>query len=259
MASGDVGYLTEDGLLFVTGRADDMIVSGGENVFPREVEDLLLGQPGVADVAVVGVDDAEFGQRLAAYVVKERGARLSAAAVKQSSPRRSPVTRHPVTSSSSTNCHGRRPARSAATNLDSAARPGRTRASRRGACHRRISSWMSGVLPVHAEQHRTPRPRSDHLTRHEHRRGLEPRTGLAHAQRDRSVRFAGQCPQRRAGPRELRGRRRRDRPHRLGRRGACRRHAARGRCHCRRHRPSCASWRADRRRDRRRGHHRAAR
>ena len=83
MASGDVGYLTEDGLLFVTGRADDMIVSGGENVFPREVEDLLLGQPGVADVAVVGVDDAEFGQRLAAYVVKERGARLSAAAVKR--------------------------------------------------------------------------------------------------------------------------------------------------------------------------------
>ncbi len=82
MSSGDVGYLRDDGLLFVTGRADDMIVSGGENVFPAEVEDLLLSHPKIDDAAVVGVDDPEFGQRLAAYVVKAKGARLSAAAVR---------------------------------------------------------------------------------------------------------------------------------------------------------------------------------
>ena len=81
MSSGDVGYLTDDGLLFVTGRADDMIVSGGENVFPREVEDLLLAHPDIDDAAVVGVDDAEFGQRLAAYVVLRDGCTLSAGAV----------------------------------------------------------------------------------------------------------------------------------------------------------------------------------
>ncbi|MGA9279476.1 AMP-binding protein [Ilumatobacter sp.] len=83
MSSGDIGHLDDDGLLFVTGRADDMIVSGGENVFPQEVEDLLLAHSAIADVAVVGVDDDEFGQRLAVYVVKETGARLSATAVKK--------------------------------------------------------------------------------------------------------------------------------------------------------------------------------
>jgi len=82
MSSGDVGRMTSDGLLFVTGRADDMIVSGGENVFPREVEDLVLTHPKIVDVAVVGVDDDEFGQRLAVYAVKAPGARVSAAAIK---------------------------------------------------------------------------------------------------------------------------------------------------------------------------------
>ena len=82
MSSGDVGYLDADGLLFVTGRADDMIVSGGENVFPQEIEDLLLDDERIADVALVGVDDDEFGQRLAAHVVIAPGARLSAAAVR---------------------------------------------------------------------------------------------------------------------------------------------------------------------------------
>jgi fatty-acyl-CoA synthase len=83
MSSGDLGYVSQDGLLFVTGRADEMIVSGGENVFPREVEDLLLAHPSVADAAVVGVDDERFGQRLVAYVVKTPGTRLSATAVKK--------------------------------------------------------------------------------------------------------------------------------------------------------------------------------
>ena len=60
---------TEDGRLFIDGRDDEMIVSGGENVFPREVEDLLADRTEVKEVAVIGVDDEEFGQRLKAFVV----------------------------------------------------------------------------------------------------------------------------------------------------------------------------------------------
>ena len=69
MSSGDVGHFDEAGRLFIDGRDDDMIVSGGENVFPQEVEELLLAHPALADAAVIGVDDEDFGQRLAAYVV----------------------------------------------------------------------------------------------------------------------------------------------------------------------------------------------
>ena len=82
MATGDVGYVDADGRLFVTGRADEMIVSGGENVFPRPVEEALLALPEVSDVAVVGVPDEEFGHRLAAYIVPRRGARLDANGVR---------------------------------------------------------------------------------------------------------------------------------------------------------------------------------
>jgi fatty-acyl-CoA synthase len=71
LASGDVGHFDADGRLFVDGRDDDMIVSGGENVFPAEVEDLLMGHDSVADVAVFGVDDEKFGQRLKAVIVKK--------------------------------------------------------------------------------------------------------------------------------------------------------------------------------------------
>ncbi|MEV5555413.1 AMP-binding protein [Nonomuraea wenchangensis] len=78
LPTGDLGHRGPDGLLFIDGRDDDMIVSGGENVFPQEVEDLLAGWPGVADVAVLGVPDEEFGQRLAAYVVPDRDAPPSA-------------------------------------------------------------------------------------------------------------------------------------------------------------------------------------
>jgi fatty-acyl-CoA synthase len=82
MSSGDVGHFDEDGRLFVTGRADDMIVSGGENVFPQEVEELLLGSDGIADAAVVGVEDPEFGQRLVAFVVRDRGSTIDSDAVR---------------------------------------------------------------------------------------------------------------------------------------------------------------------------------
>ncbi len=82
MSSGDVGSIDADGLLFVTGRADDMIVSGGENVFPREVEDLLLAHPAIDDAAVVGVPDPHLGQRLAVFLVAADGADLDADEVK---------------------------------------------------------------------------------------------------------------------------------------------------------------------------------
>jgi acyl-CoA synthetase (AMP-forming)/AMP-acid ligase II len=71
LSSGDVGHFDGAGRLFIDGRDDDMIVSGGENVFPAEVEDLLMGHENVADVAVFGVEDEKFGQRLKAVVVKK--------------------------------------------------------------------------------------------------------------------------------------------------------------------------------------------
>src|SRR6185295_4675722 len=78
MSSGDVGHFDADGRLFVAGRDDEMIVSGGENVFPREIEDLLAGHEAVCEVAVLGVEDEEFGQRLRAFVVLESGHDASA-------------------------------------------------------------------------------------------------------------------------------------------------------------------------------------
>ncbi len=74
LSTGDVGHIDERGLLFVDGRDDDMIVSGGENVFPVEIENLLVSRPDVADVAVIGVVDPDFGQRLTAFVVPADGA-----------------------------------------------------------------------------------------------------------------------------------------------------------------------------------------
>ena len=74
MNTGDVGYVDAEGRLFVEGREDDMIVSGGENVFPEEVEQLLRDHAGVTDAAVIGVPDSEYGQRLKAYVVPAPGA-----------------------------------------------------------------------------------------------------------------------------------------------------------------------------------------
>jgi len=82
MSVGDMGHFDENGLLFVEGRDDDMIVSGGENVFPSEVENLLARHPDVADVAVIGVEDQEFGQRLKAFVVKAPGAGIDEDALK---------------------------------------------------------------------------------------------------------------------------------------------------------------------------------
>jgi fatty-acyl-CoA synthase len=83
LCSGDLGHFDEAGRLFIDGRDDDMIVSGGENVFPGEVENLLHEHEAVAEAAVVGVPDDEYGQRLAAYVVTRPGVTVDGEALKE--------------------------------------------------------------------------------------------------------------------------------------------------------------------------------
>jgi fatty-acyl-CoA synthase len=73
LSTGDIGHIGEDGRLYIDGRDDDMIVSGGENVFPGEVEELLVTHRAIADAAAFGVEDEDFGQRLKAYVVLKDG------------------------------------------------------------------------------------------------------------------------------------------------------------------------------------------
>ncbi len=82
MSSGDVGYFDEHDLLYVSGRDDEMIVCGGENVFPAEVEDLISGHPEVVEATALGVEDKEWGHRLRAFVVKTEGATVDEDAIK---------------------------------------------------------------------------------------------------------------------------------------------------------------------------------
>jgi fatty-acyl-CoA synthase len=82
LSSGDVGYFDERGLLYISGRDDEMIVSGGENVFPAEIEDLISGHPDVVEATALGVEDKEWGHRLRAFVVKKQDADLDEDTVK---------------------------------------------------------------------------------------------------------------------------------------------------------------------------------
>ena len=113
MSSGDVGHFDEGGRLFVDGRDDEMIVSGGENVFPREVEDTIAALEGVEEVAAIGVDDARL---------RPAPARLRRASATGATRHRAPTSRSTsrptsrasrcrATSSSSTSCRATRPAR----------------------------------------------------------------------------------------------------------------------------------------------------
>jgi fatty-acyl-CoA synthase len=77
MASGDVGHFDSEGRLYIDGRDDEMIVSGGENVFPAEIEELLGSHESVQEAAAIGIDDEKFGQRLKAFVVLQKGKELS--------------------------------------------------------------------------------------------------------------------------------------------------------------------------------------
>jgi acyl-CoA synthetase (AMP-forming)/AMP-acid ligase II len=83
MASGDMGYVDDNGRLFVVGRDDEMIVSGGENVYPIEVEKALAAHPEVAEAAVLGVEDEQYGQRLVAFVVLDHAASATSDTLKQ--------------------------------------------------------------------------------------------------------------------------------------------------------------------------------
>jgi acyl-CoA synthetase (AMP-forming)/AMP-acid ligase II len=83
MTTGDIGHLSADGLLFVDGREDDMVISGGENIYPAAVENLIAELPQVREVAVIGVSDREWGQRLAAYIVLYPGEYLDVDGVRE--------------------------------------------------------------------------------------------------------------------------------------------------------------------------------
>ncbi len=83
MDTGDMGYLDGTGRLFIVGREDDMIVSGGENVYPRAVENALAEHPEVADNAVIGVPDEDYGQRLVALVVPHPDANIDEVSVRE--------------------------------------------------------------------------------------------------------------------------------------------------------------------------------
>ena len=83
LSTGDVGYLDEDGDLFLVDRKKEMIIRGGYNVYPREVEEVLYGHPDVLEAAVVGVTDERLGEEVVAYVVTRPGARLDAGALKE--------------------------------------------------------------------------------------------------------------------------------------------------------------------------------
>ena len=79
--SGDAGFFDQDGYLFIHDRVKDMIVSGGENIYPAEVENALMSHPSVADAAVIGVPDDKWGEAVKAIVVLRPGAELDAAGI----------------------------------------------------------------------------------------------------------------------------------------------------------------------------------
>jgi fatty-acyl-CoA synthase len=79
--TGDAGYFDEEGYLYIHDRVKDMIVSGGENIYPAEVENALFGHPGVADAAVIGVPDDKWGEAVKAIVVKKEGSSPSPAEI----------------------------------------------------------------------------------------------------------------------------------------------------------------------------------
>ncbi len=122
MASGDMGYLDDAGRLFVVGRDDEMIVSGGENVYPIEVEKTLVAHPDGGRGGVLGVDDEQYGQRLAAFVVPAAGRhyRHRRRPASSTCATTSRTTRCRATSRSSTSFRAAAPARSCATSCAAA-------------------------------------------------------------------------------------------------------------------------------------------
>jgi long-chain acyl-CoA synthetase len=79
--TGDIGYLDEEGWLFIVDRKKDMIIRGGENIYPAELEEVLYRHPAVAEAAVVGLPDPVYGERVVAFVVKKKGQEAGAAEI----------------------------------------------------------------------------------------------------------------------------------------------------------------------------------
>ena len=112
ITSGDVGYIDADGYVFICDRKRDMVISGGVNIYPAEIEAALHAMPGVHDCAVFGIPDAEFGEALMAVVEPQPGVTLDSLDPRASSRPRWPITRCRSTSKSRPICRARIPARS---------------------------------------------------------------------------------------------------------------------------------------------------
>ena len=82
--TGDMGYIDESGYLFIMDRSKDMIITGGENVYPREIEEAIYLRPEIEDCAVIGVPDKQWGERVVAYLVLRKGQRIEVSDLKES-------------------------------------------------------------------------------------------------------------------------------------------------------------------------------
>ena len=102
MHTGDLAVMDDEGYLRIVGRSKDMVIRGGENVYPREIEEFLYAHPDVADVQVIGVPDARYGEELMAWIVPRAGARSTRRRSRSSAAARSPTSRSRATCSAST-------------------------------------------------------------------------------------------------------------------------------------------------------------
>ena len=91
--TGDLGYRDADGFYFVTGRLKELIIKGGENIAPREIDEVLLGHPAVLEAAAVGIADADYGQEIMVCVVLKPGAECAEAELRHSACASSGATR----------------------------------------------------------------------------------------------------------------------------------------------------------------------
>ena len=103
MHTGDIGVMAEDGYVNIVGRIKDMVIRGGENIYPREVEEFLSAHPDIADVQVIGVPERSYGEELMACIIPVDGATPDADDRTDSAPARSPTSKCRATSASSTN------------------------------------------------------------------------------------------------------------------------------------------------------------
>jgi len=81
MHTGDIAIMDDDGYVNISGRIKDMVIRGGENIYPREIEEFLYTHPAVKDVAVVGVPDLRYGEELCAWIIPRTGTTIDAAAI----------------------------------------------------------------------------------------------------------------------------------------------------------------------------------